>query len=84
MKYKYKLEDFEVVHTHIPQDNDDSYITKASFKAVPGYEVFKLHKIWFKKVRPYAPALRREKLEDVIKWLQVETGATEKEIKETL
>lgn len=78
MKYKYKLEQFEVVKTHIPQDNDDSYIRKDNFKSVPGYEVFKLYRFFpfLPYKRPHAPEIRRESIRDVCVWLQIETGET--------
>lgn len=81
MKYKYVLQDFEVIQTHIPRDSDDSYITREHFKAVPGYEIFKLTKWLFgKPTKPYAPEIRRENLQDIKDWLKVETGASYEEI----
>lgn len=78
MKYKHKLEQFEVIKTHIPQDTDDSYISRDNFKSVPGYEVYKLYRLFpfLPYRRPYAPEIRRENIRDVANWLQVETGET--------
>lgn len=82
IKYKYTLDDFDVVRTNIPKDHDKTYMDSDTFPKVPGYEVYKLEKIlWFKKKhRPYMPYIRREKLEDVAIWLNTETGAPINEI----
>ena len=77
IKYKYALDDFEVVKTNIPRDQNYYKYKSNDFPTTPGYEVFKFNAIsllFRKKERRCAPEIRREKLLDIAIWLSTETG----------
>ena len=73
--YGSKLTDFEVLQRNILVDYD-IYSTKVlgngHYKA--GYEIYKISKfLWF-KTRALLPKVRLQTLDEVDKWLLIETG----------
>ena len=73
--YAHKLTDFEVVQRNILSIVDyDMHSGIAYGNCKAGYEIYKINKfLWF-KTRAFVPQVRLETLEEVDKWLLIETG----------